>query len=514
MKKFLELMAGYVERYLGYDRFISWLLVVPIVPDTILIAEKIRYFDRRGMSQHAYAYISRLLKKRSFKVASKLPVILNAFRPEMYADSCLLADVLGQKKMLDEYRPKTAKEVYSKIAAQIRCFNHSGAMRSFSEYQHWLSNEDKQAFTSYAKQRDLYVGWFQDVVDEAWVNTFVDFKGALREGGVAFYIPPVLKKLSICPVCTSSFYVQVVELYKNLYSSFPGGERLKIVPFLQFDWRNAGVISGFSQAISYHTKVNNGVYLNVKESALSGYFTIDAGGYSGWHSASNISLDEIRDIVALEGSDSIEGTFRGLFSEFVEKSESKYFQFSANVTDFSALGEFYFLPMQVTNDVVAGLAEIDTYQLLCEMVNLARKHDLTIVVKKHPKCRSALVRDLLEKVSTCPNVILSSDSVHKIIPYAKAVITVNSGVGMEALLHLKTVITTGGCDYRAATYAVNDVSGLEKRLLNFKAIDPDDIKRFLHYFLRYHLYRYDDVNKIKLFWGRALGLDFHENNDN
>jgi len=42
---------------------------------------------------------------------------------------------------------------------------------------------------------------------------------------------------------------------------------------------------------------------------------------------------------------------------------------------------------------------------------------------------------------------MSDASVHDLISGANAVFTVNSGVGLEALLHGRPVVVTGECDY-------------------------------------------------------------------
>jgi capsule polysaccharide modification protein KpsS len=38
-------------------------------------------------------------------------------------------------------------------------------------------------------------------------------------------------------------------------------------------------------------------------------------------------------------------------------------------------------------------------------------------------------------------------NIHEIIPHARAVVVVNSGTGMETLLHKRPVVTFGRCEY-------------------------------------------------------------------
>lgn len=83
------------------------------------------------------------------------------------------------------------------------------------------------------------------------------------------------------------------------------------------------------------------------------------------------------------------------------------------------------------------------------------------------------------------NVSIASDiSIHELLPLSKAVVTINSGAGFEALIHLKPVITLGKADYSAATYECKDVEDIKncKQFINAPA-DKLQIKKFLYAYL-------------------------------
>ena len=77
--------------------------------------------------------------------------------------------------------------------------------------------------------------------------------------------------------------------------------------------------------------------------------------------------------------------------------------------------------------------------------------------------------------------IVSDVSIHELFASAKAVVTINSGSGFEALLHLKPVITLGKADYSAVPYECKTLEDIEnsKHFIN-KPVDSLRIKRFFH----------------------------------
>jgi capsule polysaccharide modification protein KpsS len=68
-------------------------------------------------------------------------------------------------------------------------------------------------------------------------------------------------------------------------------------------------------------------------------------------------------------------------------------------------------------------------------------------------------------------------SIHQLIPTARAVVVVNSGTGLESLLHQRPVVTFGRADYDAVTNRVEG-DNLEKLLADPK-FDQVAVKNFV-----------------------------------
>ena len=96
-------------------------------------------------------------------------------------------------------------------------------------------------------------------------------------------------------------------------------------------------------------------------------------------------------------------------------------------------------------------------------------------------------------------IIVSNSSVHHLIKGAKTIITVNSGVGLEAIIHNKPVIITGKGDYcYAAAAIVKNEEDLINAILNLDSLSSDETlrRKFLAYYLLEYSVCSDNVEKI------------------
>lgn len=110
-------------------------------------------------------------------------------------------------------------------------------------------------------------------------------------------------------------------------------------------------------------------------------------------------------------------------------------------------GDFIFVPFQVDLDsqLLINSPHLknmrDFYQLLLQ---LAQAHPaLTFVIKEHPSCLLSY-RDL-HHLQT--NIRFSGENTEQLIRKARAILTINSSVGMEAIIFHKPVITLGKAFY-------------------------------------------------------------------
>ena len=104
----------------------------------------------------------------------------------------------------------------------------------------------------------------------------------------------------------------------------------------------------------------------------------------------------------------------------------------------------YHSPFSVTEfvNVIADWAE-------------ARRHKF--VFKVHPGCKDEVITHTVDRrVRSSRYLFCRADNIHSLINESRGVITINSGVGFESLIHGKPVATLGDCDYRCVTYPAEE----------------------------------------------------------
>lgn len=123
----------------------------------------------------------------------------------------------------------------------------------------------------------------------------------------------------------------------------------------------------------------------------------------------------------------------------------------------SALGlaadaNYIFFPEQIEIDsnVIINSPQYKTmHAVLTDICAAAKQHGLTVIVRPHPENTSKQDRTSAEMSEAygCPIVVCKGIHVHSLIENAKCVVTINSTVGLEALLFNKPVITLGNATY-------------------------------------------------------------------
>jgi capsule polysaccharide export protein KpsC/LpsZ len=195
-----------------------------------------------------------------------------------------------------------------------------------------------------------------------------------------------------------------------------------------------------------------------------------------------------------------------LFNKFVKKNLSKYEQ--PTFTGFKS-DPFILVLGQVAGDSVINFSnflapknmsmgtmrpppdkkDIPTGYLntILTALSIMDKFDIPIIYKPHP-CENQDQNSVVNNLINLPmfnNVSIVSDiSIHELLPLSKAVVTINSGAGFEALIHLKPVVTLGKADYSASTYECKDIEDIKnsKQFIN-NPVDELRIKKFLYAYL-------------------------------
>lgn len=110
---------------------------------------------------------------------------------------------------------------------------------------------------------------------------------------------------------------------------------------------------------------------------------------------------------------------------------------------------YVFLPLQVSSDTQIKLhSDVDNLQAVNIAAEYAANKGLSLLVKLHPaESDAAQIAEIL-RLRDRHSFELATSSTTDIIKHAQAVITINSTVGLEALLYEKHVISLGRCFYK------------------------------------------------------------------
>lgn len=280
-------------------------------------------------------------------------------------------------------------------------------------------------------------------------------------------------------------------------------EGFAIVPRHQY-WLNIANPSGNWPAVSYHTTGLQDGWLHLKDAAIPGYYRFDEKGYAGFSSFGE--LEALPAACFQASNEEVESVWGEVKSNIVDAKVSKYRQSTAP-SDLPE-GPFVFFPLQMLNDTVALLAWVSMLDALECVVKHCEKFGRKVVVKRHPMCKRADVEAALSQLAKSPSAVISSASIHDILPRASIVVTVNSGVGFEALLYQRRVITVGASEYGVVTDRCKTLVELDAALSVEKQVDMDAIKRFVWLYLDRSAAQ-NDPSKI-VHWIQAARSGDHE----
>lgn len=290
----------------------------------------------------------------------------------------------------------------------------------------------------------------------------------------AFFTPPENEKPTFK---TAQQYFRTI---CRIVESF---DDVVVIPRHQFNWRKVYRKTDF-KAISYHTfnEVSDPDWLHVQESTLANRCSVDTKGFAGYSKMAT-DFSDIEKYTKDISNDIVNENFSYLYQEYVVNNVSKYHQ---KEKAFYCDGDYVFVALQVLTDLVADIAFFDGMQMLKTIAEYYKNTSTTVVVKRHPYCNSLSMQLLIEELLNEGAIIVSDASIHSIIENAKAVFVVNSGVGFEALMHLKPVIVCGQCDY---AYAVSNQVETPKELLQYLeteafSVNEQKVKKLLYYYAK------------------------------
>lgn len=176
-------------------------------------------------------------------------------------------------------------------------------------------------------------------------------------------------------------------------------------------------------------------------------FSVDPLGWSGASAAYPCDYG---------AGDPAGGTFERYRERIVGGNDSKFGQPARRSRqDLVAHGEipdrpYIFLPCQrPTDQTIRLFCDHEPVDVVRVVADWARRRGIPLVLKPHPT-NPASARPF-RRAAQGPGIHWSTASVHDLIAHSAGVYVINSGVGFEALLHDKPVVTFGRAEYDAVT---------------------------------------------------------------
>lgn len=284
------------------------------------------------------------------------------------------------------------------------------------------------------------------------------------------------------------FRADIRRVYKGIIEAL---DREGVAYIVKSRVRTHGTLDFDIPFFSYHTISDGTLGLHIKETDRRSLFSFDNRGYAGWSNFSNLTE---RDLVHVDGH-AANDFFEQDQRQAREKRVSKYVQTDKQ----EQLPErFIFVGLQVIGDAVQSLAYRSPFEMVDEVIETARAHDLKVVVKRHPACKSAEVAKYIQAKQESGEIQIATGNIHDIIPASSAVCVVNSGVGAEALLYEKPVYVFGRSDYMSACFVCKDEGDFRRQfVLNATRLSASDFRKFWYVYRNEYACDLTDHEKAK-----------------
>lgn len=114
------------------------------------------------------------------------------------------------------------------------------------------------------------------------------------------------------------------------------------------------------------------------------------------------------------------------------------------------IGKYVFFPLQIpTDQAIRYFSDYSEEEVVAAVIQWSKQSGVPVVFKPHPVSQKAMAE--FEQQVRAAGCYWSTAHVHDLTAHAAAVFTINSGVGFEALFHLKPVVTFGRAEYDCVT---------------------------------------------------------------
>ncbi|WP_301961969.1 hypothetical protein [uncultured Phascolarctobacterium sp.] len=159
-------------------------------------------------------------------------------------------------------------------------------------------------------------------------------------------------------------------------------------------------------------------------------------------------------------------SYKFIFKNFFKISSKSHI----NYVDSFKIGNcnYVFVPLQVSNDTQLVVnSNMGLRELISFALEYARENHLKVVVKPHPAEQDYSFLEYLCEIKDKCGIFISDNNTMELIENSKCVITINSTVGMEAMIIGKPILILGDAIYsgfnqrRLATYIINYLLNIE-----------------------------------------------------
>lgn len=182
-------------------------------------------------------------------------------------------------------------------------------------------------------------------------------------------------------------------------------------------------------------------------------FQIDKKGWCGGASVYPIAPDYDNPIAL----------FNKMKEELIVKNVSKFDQ--PPVRNLVLPDQFIFFPCQIPHDqTIQYHSKVSVVEALKDALKFGRSIDVPVIVKGHPVNPGSMVelRDVFVSNRRAEDEWYDNASIHELLSKCAAMFTVNSGTGIEAVLHEKPIYTYGKAEYDHVAHRVtNEYPGVQ-----------------------------------------------------
>ena len=195
-------------------------------------------------------------------------------------------------------------------------------------------------------------------------------------------------------------------------------------------------------------------------------FYIDSKGFAGGASRYPFDFDKDREIAP--------GSFYAQMQARALTGESKFEQPPISEITIKSDAPYVLFLCQIPHDeTIKYHSDVSVWDALDATLKATKELNMPLVVKGHPVNPGSMAPlhslcKLYKHVYWFDNI-----NIHDLIPQAHAVVVVNSGTGMETLLHKRPIVTFGRCEYDCVSNkatADNIVDVLRSPVFNEKEV--------------------------------------------